>query len=287
MEGIIIRALSGEFTVTDFDNTIEYTCKARGKLAYVKDQLKVGSKVVIDEKELVITKVLPNKNTLVRPLMSNVDKMFVITSVASPDLNLYLLDKMIAIYEYYDITPILLFTKLDLWDKDMSELDSLFDYYRKMGYKVYTGCNKIFDKNIQDGITGNICAVSGQSGVGKSTFMNFLSPVFQRKTDEISEALGRGKHTTRDAFLFRFNGGWIADTPGFGNIELPKMELNIVPFLFKDFESRSECKYNNCTHTNEPHCAIIEEVNEGIILKSRYENYQRFLQEIKQLNSRY
>lgn len=286
MEGIVIKAIAGAFTVSDFDNKCEYICKARGKLAYSKDVIKVGEKVIIDEKEGVITKILPHKNSLIRPLVSNIDKMFVVTSVKEPDLNLYLLDKMIALYEYYDITPVLIFTKLDLLN-DNSELDKIISYYESIGYKVYCGQNKIFEEAVKNEVTGFVCCVSGQTGVGKSSYMNYLDPLFQRKTDEISDFLGRGKHTTRDATLFRYNGGWIADTPGFGNIDFPKMEENDLTFLFKDFSGYTNCKYNNCLHINEPHCAIIEDVNNGKILKSRYENYLRFIEEIRKMKTRY
>ena len=286
MEGIVIKAVAGSFTVSDFDNNFEYICKARGKLAYTKDIIKVGERVIIDEKEGVITKILPHKNSLIRPLVSNIDKMFLVTSVKEPELNLYLLDKMIALYEYYDIIPVLLFTKLDLLD-DKTDFNNTISYYKKIGYNVYLGENKTFEEKVKDEITGCVCSVSGQTGVGKSSFMNFLDPLFKRKTDEISDALGRGKHTTREATLFRYNGGWIADTPGFGNIDFPKMEENDLTFLFKDFKDYSNCKYNNCLHINEPRCAIIEGVNEGKILKSRYENYLKFIEEIRKMKTRY
>ena len=289
MEGLVIKAVSGDFTVATFDNTLNVVCKPRGALAYKANVIKVGDKVIFDEKEKVITKILPKKNTLERPLASNIDKMFVVTSLKSPEFNLYLLDKMLAIYNYYDITSVLLFTKVDLCtDSELKEFKEIISYYEKLGYHIYYGNNKKFSKEIFKEIDNNICAVSGQTGVGKSTFMNFLNPALKQETNEISLSLGRGKHTTRSIELFRLGNGWVADTPGFGNIDFPKIDLDIISDLFDEFkDSRTKCKYNNCTHQNEPHCYIKEEVENNNILRSRYENYLRFYKELKELKTRY
>ena len=285
MKGLIIKAVSGEFTVYDLDSELLYRCKPRGNMSYNENTIKVGDYVNYDSKELVIKEVLKRKNTLIRPLISNVNKMFIVTSMNEPTLNLYLLDKMIAIYEYYDITPVLIFSKIDLLDEDQ-ELDELKKYYEKIGYHVYYESLKSYDEAILDEIEG-ICCVSGQTGVGKSTFINNILPDLNLKTDEISYSLGRGKHTTRHSELFKIGNGWICDSPGFGNIDFFKMDIDIVSDLFKEFGSRQECKYNNCTHTNEPNCNVKKLVSDGIIRKSRYDNYLRFLEEVKGFKNKY
>ena len=289
MEGLVIKAVGGNFTVATFDNKVSLVCKPRGALAYKSDVIKVGDKVIFNDNERVIEKLLPKKNTLERPLVSNIDKMFVVTSLKSPEFNLYLLDKMLAIYNYYDITSVLLFTKVDLCTKnELVNFEKIINYYKELGYHVYFGNNKEFDNKVFEEIENNICAVSGQTGVGKSTFMNFLNPNLKQETNEISDALGRGKHTTRSVELFPFFSGWVADTPGFGNINFPKIDLDIISDLFDEFkDSRTKCKYNNCTHQNEPHCYIKDEVENGNIMQSRYDNYLRFYKEIKEYQTRY
>ena len=287
MTGLIIKAVSGEFTVYDIDTKEYIKCKPRGNISYNGESLTIGDYVSYDENYKIITSVNQRKNTLVRPLISNVDKMIIATSIKEPNLNLYLLDKMIAIYEYYDITPVLLFTKTDLID-DLKELDEIKEYYSNIGYHVYYSSINNYDKTIENEFDNNIICVSGNSGVGKSTFINNLIPELNLKTDEISLSLGRGKHTTRHSELYKYHNGWICDSPGFGNIEFMKMDSSIVSDLFIEFQgSRQECKYNNCTHTNEPNCKIKEMVNNGIIRKSRYENYLRFLEEVKKINNKF
>lgn len=286
MTGLIIKAVSGEFTVSDCNTNNITRCKPRGNLSYNENTIKVGDYVDYDDELKIINKVLKRKNTLVRPLISNVNKMFITTSLKEPTLNLYLLDKMIAIYEYYDIIPVLIFSKTDL-SCDLSELDNIKKYYEKIGYHVYYSTLDNIDPKIKDEIDG-ICCVGGQTGVGKSTLINNLMPELNLKTGDISYSLGRGKHTTRHAELFKYGNGWICDSPGFGNLDFFKMDIEIVSDLFVEFKNiRQECKYNNCTHTNEPGCRVKEMVNNGEVLKSRYDNYLRFLEEVKEFKNKY
>ncbi len=279
---IVIKAIKGEFTCL---GSKEYVCKPRGLLKNNENYIKVGDFVDIDAENKIILKLYKRKNNLIRPVISNIDKAFVTTSVKKPELNLNLLDKMISILEYNDITPILIFSKIDLLDNDeLMNFKTIKNYYKSIGYKVFlTKKDDLEDikQNILDEIKDNVCVMMGQTGVGKSTFINNLNQM-NLQTNEISEALGRGKHTTRHIELFLINNGYLADSPGFGNISLDNMDEAILAQTFKEFfENSKGCKYNGCKHINEPQCKIKELVTTNKIMKSRYDNYVSFYNELK------
>ena len=211
MIGRITKLISNDYTVKTNEN--KYICKARGKFRNDKIKPIVGDLVEFDEKNNYILKVLERKNELVRPPVANIDQAFIITSVKDPDFSTNLLDKFLVIIEYNNITPIICFTKLDLLNKDeLSKLNEYIKYYKKIGYTVllntdYEELKKLFKSKIS--------IFTGQSGAGKSTLLNNLDANLNIKTDEISYALGRGKHTTRHVELLDLYDGLVADTPGF------------------------------------------------------------------------
>lgn len=277
MKGLIIKSISGDYDCYLEDGNI-ITCKPLGIFRLNKITPKVGDYVIIENGK--IAKIEERKNDFERPVVANISKNFIVTSVVEPDLNLNLLDRLISITEYNDIEAILLFTKMDLVDKDSEKekyLNDIFDYYKKIGYKVYL-LPEIDKDKVIDEIKNNICVLSGQSGVGKSTFINAVTGL-NIKTDEISKVLGRGKHTTRHTELIRINDGWIADTPGFGNIELKIDEVSLSQSFVEFF--RCKCKYNGCLHLKEPGCEVLNKLKDGEILKSRYDNYVQFIKEIR------
>ena len=232
--------------------------------------------------------ILPRKNELVRPFVSNVDKMFLIFPVKEPNLNLNLLDRMLSILEYNDIESIIVFSKIDLL-ASLDEIKEVENYYKKIGYKVYL-TNKFQDNSfLLDEFKNSISVLAGQSGAGKSTLLNLLDSSLSLKTQEISYALNRGKHTTRHTELHKINGGWIADTPGFGNVDFPFEDLLSFTHSFIDFfEVSDDCKFNGCLHVNEPGCKVKELVKKNEILNSRYENYLNFIKEIEEnIKNRY
>lgn len=272
MEGKIVKIISNLYTV-DANNNLYY-CRARGKIKYNKLTPLVGDKVLFDNKEKYILEILPRKNSLDRPSISNVDSAILITSVKKPDLSLNLLDKQITLCVINNIEPIIVFTKLDLLNKkDLKYIKSIMKYYSNIGIKVCTN-NNLF--KLKKYIKNKTLVLTGQTGAGKSTLMNKLDKKLNLATNEISEALGRGKHTTRHVELFKYKTSFIADTPGFSSLDLNNVNLEDIKNSFIEFKNVN-CPYKDCTHTNENECTIKELVNNSKILKSRYENYLRMV----------
>lgn len=272
MEGKIVKIISNLYTVEANNNL--YNCRARGKIKYNKLTPLVGDKVLFDNKEKYILEILPRKNSLDRPSISNIDSALIITSVKKPDLSLNLLDKQITLCVINNIEPIIVFTKLDLLNKkDLKYIKSIMKYYSNIGIKVCTN-NNLF--KLKKYIKNKTLVLTGQTGAGKSTLMNKLDKKLNLATNEISEALGRGKHTTRHVELFKYKTSFIADTPGFSSLDLNNVNLEDIKNSFIEFKNVN-CPYKDCTHTNENECTIKELVNNNKILKSRYENYLRMV----------
>ena len=280
--GIIVKLVSGAYTVKCGEK--RYVCKPRGVFRHKNISPQVGDYCEIDTNSNSIIDILPRKNSLIRPVCSNVDKVFLVFSVCEPNLNLNLLDRMLAYYEYNSIECIIIFTKLDLLENE-EEFKKIRCYYEKIGYRTFVSKKDLKVEELSEDIKDSVCVFAGQSGVGKSTLLNLFG--FNIKTDQISYALGRGKHTTRHVELMDVAGGMVADTPGFGMIDL-EMDVVTLSQMFKEFfQLAPKCKFNCCTHINEPRCAVKESVEEGKILKSRYENYLLFVEEIKKYKKKY
>ena len=274
MQGRIIKNISNDYTVQTKTGDV-FVCKCRGKFRNMKIIPLVGDEVLFDEENNYILEILPRKNELKRPPVSNISQVMILTSVKHPNFSSYLLDKLITIIEYNCIEPIICFTKLDLLnEEEMHEIETIMNYYQKIGYQVYRNTDLEQIKHIfQDKIT----VFTGQSGAGKSTLLNHLDAQLQLKTSEISYALGRGKHTTRHVELIPLFGGLVADTPGFSALDFEMDKANIRD-QFKEFEMYKEyCKYKDCMHDKEDHCMVKDKVEDGTILKSRYENYIQFI----------
>ena len=274
MQGRIIKNISNDYTVQTKTGNV-FVCKCRGKFRNMKIIPLVGDEVLFDDENNYILEILPRKNELKRPPVSNISQVMILTSVKHPNFSSYLLDKLITIIEYNCIEPIICFTKLDLLnEEEMHEIETIMDYYKKIGYQVYRNTDLEQIKHIfQDKIT----VFTGQSGAGKSTLLNHLDAQLQLKTSEISYALGRGKHTTRHVELIPLFGGLVADTPGFSALDF-EMDKASIRDQFKEFEMYKEyCKYKDCMHDKEDHCMVKDKVEDGTILKSRYENYIQFI----------
>ena len=277
MEGKIVKIVSNDYTVLSNDKY--YVCKPRGKFRNFGITPLVGDNVVFNETDMVIEEVKDRFNSLIRPYVSNIDQVFVITSTKHPDIDLNLLDKLLVMIEFNNIKPIICLTKLDLLDKD--ELDNILDikkYYEGIGYTV------LYNTQIEDikkMFENKVTVFAGQSGVGKSTLLNKLNPELNIETNEISEALGRGKHTTRHVELIKMFNGLIADTPGFSSLDLSDMTKSDIRDNFVEFNTyRSECRYDDCMHIKESinDCMIKQQLGKNI-RESRYENYIKFINE--------
>ena len=276
MRGLIVKIISGDYFVKIDTEIIK--CKPLGVFRHKKVTPKVGD--IVDVKDNTIIEIQKRKNELIRPIVANVDKVVIVTSLTEPDLNLHLMDRIICQAEYNNINIILVFSKADL--VNLEDYKYVFDYYKKIGYTVYLAP---FDhEQIKDEINNNVCVVAGQSGVGKSTLINLFDN-FKIKTDEISKALGRGKHTTRCSELLPVGNGYIADTPGFGTVDLDMDLVSLSQTFIEFFECK--CKFNPCLHLNEPQCSVKQKVDNKEILQSRYDNYLDFVKEIKNKKNKY
>ena len=276
MQGKIIKQVSNDYTV--LANNQKYICKSRGKFRNMNIIPLVGDLVEFNEKDNYILKIYPRKNELVRPNVSNIDQVMVITSVKRPDFSSNLLDKLLVVIEFHNIEPIIIFTKLDLLsDEEKEKINEIKKYYESIGYKCFM--NTELDE-IKTLFKDKVTVFTGQSGAGKSTLFNNLNINLNLETNEISDALGRGKHTTRHTELLFIEGGMVADTPGFSSLSLSMMSGMDIRDNFKDFNMyRDLCKYRDCMHDKEDHCIIKDKVNSKDILESRYENYIKFIHE--------
>ena len=272
MKGQIIKIISNDYFVSYQEK--EYVCKARGKLKNKNITPKVGDYCIFNKNEKIIEKILPRKNQLDRPSVSNIDEAFIITSLKKPKFSDNLLDKLLIICEINGINPIICLTKKDLLTKkEWKKLKKVINYYKKLGYKVVYN-NQI--SKIKKMFKNKATVFTGQTGAGKSTLMNRLDKNLNFETNEISEALGRGKHTTRYVTLVPLNKGKVLDTPGFSALDLSEYNDEDIRDAFVEFK-KNKCKYKNCMHINEKECKVKKEVGKTI-LSSRYENYKKLLE---------
>ena len=277
MEGRITRIISNLYTVKVGDEV--YGCRARGR--FRKDGISpvVGDNVVIDDNDNYILEILPRKNQLDRPVIANVDMAFIVTSTKKPNLDLVLLDKLISVITFNDIEPVIILTKTDLLvrDEEKEFVENLKNYYEMIGIKVFYNTETAEIKKI---VKNKLVVLAGQTGAGKSSLLNRVDTNLDIKTDEISEALGRGKHTTRHVELYEIGEGLIADTPGFSALDLKDMDKMQLKDTFVEF-SDYECKFRDCIHSKETGCKVKEAVENKQILKTRYDNYLSFLKELE------
>ena len=277
MTGQIIKIISNHFTVKAKEEI--YDCMASGNLRNNKQIPLVGDYVEFDVDKKYITKILPRKNELIRPPVSNIDNALIVTSVHIPAFSSNLLDKQLCIIEYNNIKPIICFSKIDLLDNlEREEIYKYINYYKSIGYNVFINTEK---DEIINSLKNKVTVFTGQTGAGKSTLLNHICPNLNLKTGDVSMALGRGKHTTRHVELLDVCGGLLADTPGFSSLEFYGMTNSDIRDNFIEFNIyRDKCKYKDCMHNLEDDCYIKEMVNKGIILKSRYENYINFIKKV-------
>ena len=231
-----------------------------------------------------IEEICTRKNTLTRPPMSNIDNLVIVVSVAQPNYNTLIIDKMIAAAELKKIEPIIVISKSDLGDtKQVKEI------YENIGIKIFE-FSKYDTGNIHDIkklFKNKITAFTGNTGVGKSTLLNILYPEFNLETGEISQKLGRGRHTTRHIELYKIEGGYVADTPGFSTVDIERYELikkDEIQYCFREFSDYiGKCKFSSCMHICEKGCAVLEALSENKINKSRHNSYVSMYNEVKDI----
>ncbi|GAK30663.1 GTP-binding protein [Weissella oryzae SG25] len=281
--GQIHLALAGFYDVLA-DNGIMYRTRARGNFRKRDVKPLVGDWVTFSaetQKEGYILALDERENALVRPPVANVDQAFVVTAVRMPDWSSNLLDRQLVALDEKGIEPVIYFTKTDLLnDAEMDYMKTVATGYQAAGFQVILPATA-FDIASLEAVKGllqdKLSVVMGQTGAGKSTLLNHLLPDLDLATGEVSKALSRGKHTTRQVGLVSMFGGLVADTPGFSSFEVFDMPANELTQHFREFNRLAgQCRFRGCVHLNEPGCAVKAALEAGEIMPSRYENYKLF-----------
>lgn len=283
LHGVIIKAYNSFYYVQTADNVV--SCKLRGRFKKERFSLVVGDQV---EYEMagpgkgIIEKILPRRSMLLRPMIANVDQVIITFAAVNPNINRILVDRFLVLAEMSALEIVLCINKIDL--ADSQDVENIADHYRAIGYEVITvsakadlGVNELRSK-----LYGKISVFAGPSGAGKSTLLNKIESGLTLVTGELSEKIGRGKHTTRFAELLPLSGGgFVVDTPGFSFTEFNDMKPADLMHCFPEISERvSGCKFNTCIHLKEPQCAVKQAVAEGQIDEQRYQSYLEILGEI-------
>lgn len=285
LQGIIIKLIGGFYYIEADNQIIE--CKARGNFRKKGISPVVGDRVKINipkDGYASIEEVYQRKNKIVRPAIANIDKLVIVSSVCEPQPNLYIIDKMTATAINKNIEPIIVFSKTDL-----NSAEKYHKIYETSGIKTISfsavtgeGADKVYSL-----LKDSVVAFTGNSGVGKSSMLNYLFPKLEIETGDISRKLGRGRHTTRSVELYKTDGGYVADTPGFSTVDLERYELIYKDELancFPEFEKYiDKCKFTSCAHICEKGCEVIKAVKDGKINKSRHNSYIEMYNEVKDI----
>ena len=288
MQGKIIKGIAGFYYVYG-ENEVLYECKAKG--IFRKDNQKplVGDNVEItvlneQEREGNLTRILPRKNSLIRPAVANVDQAFVIFAMDNPKPNFMLLDRFLIMMEQADIPAVICFNKKDLATE--KETQELYQTYQSCGYQVLL-TSALEEEGIDEIhriLKGKTTVVAGPSGVGKSSLTNLLQAEVQMETGEISRKLKRGKHTTRHSQVIPVGENtFLMDTPGFSSLYLMDMEEQELKDYFPEFRKYDDqCRFQGCRHIHAPGCRVKEALEQGEISRIRYEDYLNLYEELKE-----
>lgn len=285
LDGIILKGIGGFYYVEAAGAV--YECKARG--AFRKSGIKplAGDRVEIslnDKAENTIDVIKERTSLMLRPPVANIDRLFIVASAKEPNPVMLIIDRLTAIAVSRGIEPIIVFTKSDL-----APVDEYVEIYHNAGIRTISVSSVSGDgvEEVKAELKNHISAFCGNSGVGKSTLLNAIDPSLGLKTAEISDKLGRGRHTTRQSELFKVEGGYVADTPGFSSLELEETEVILkddLPYAFPEFEQYiGTCKFTSCLHVKDKGCRIIEAVENGEIPKSRHESYCVMMEQAKEI----
>ncbi|MGG7176036.1 ribosome small subunit-dependent GTPase A [Clostridium paraputrificum] len=281
MEGKIIKGIGGFYYIKTTEGIIE--CKARGKFRHKDMKPMVGDDVTIEvtNGKGVIEEIHERRSELIRPTVANVTLAFVVFAIKNPDLNFDLLNRFLVLCESNNIEVIVCLNKVDLVNEQEREV--IKNKINDIGYEVlYINAKKGEGVDmLRERMDGNVTVLCGPSGAGKSTLINTLTERNHMETGNVSEKIGRGKHTTRHSELIDVSNGYIVDTPGFSTLDVSFMDKENLRYCFPEFEELNDmCKFRGCLHHKEPGCAIKEAVEEGKINEHRYKFYVRTLEEI-------
>ena len=284
-DGTVFKALSGFYYVkTDGGETV--CCRARGKFRHDGETPLVGDRaeISVSGDSGVLVRIYPRRNSFIRPPVANIDTMVIVASGAVPITDPFLIDRMTVICEKNNCEPFICFNKTDL-----VPADALSELYASVGFRTFCVSAATGDgiDSLKEALSGHVCAFTGNSGVGKSSLLNMLEPRLSIPTGEVSEKLGRGRHTTRHVELIELGCGAVcADTPGFSAFDTEMMDKAPASELKAAFRElrryEGECRFADCAHIKESGCAVLEAVEGGIIPRSRHESYVRLYEAAKQ-----
>lgn len=284
IEGKVVKGLGGLYTVRDGVGNL-YACRAKGILRREENGLLVGDRVILrigeQPEDRAVEKILPRENSLIRPPIANLSRMYLATAAKNPEPIYETMDKMTAILHQNHIDVTVVVTKCDL---SAQAAETTARIYRHAGFDVFTvssetgtGIPELATYMKADLHSGRTAAVAGASGVGKSTLLNRLFPDLHQKTGAVSERIGRGKQTTRCVELFPIGEGYLADTPGFSMLDFERFSFFSLQELSQNFPDflpyYPDCRYRDCTHTKEEDCGVRQAVARGDIEKSRFSSY--------------
>jgi len=282
MEGRIIKALSG-FYYVDTGEREPVACRARGKFRHQKISPLVGDMVEITltpEGGGMVDAIAPRRSEFARPAVANIDQLIMIASGAVPITDPFLIDRMTAVAEAKNCQPIICFNKADL-----DRAQELYEVYVRAGLttlRLSAQSGEGMDA-LRELLSGKVSAFTGNSGVGKSSILNALCPELELQVGQVSEKLGRGRHTTRHVELFPVAGGYVADTPGFSSFDVERMEAlrqEDLAAAFPEFRPYlAQCRFAGCSHTKEKGCAVLAALKSGGIAPSRHQSYVRLYQQ--------
>lgn len=285
-QGRIIKALSGFYYVQASDGAV-VECRARGILRKNRVTPLVGDEVTYSMElgKGTVEAVLPRRNTFIRPAVSNLDALVILASESNPETDPFLIDRVSAIAGNQNVPVLLCVNKVDLKDGG-----KLIGIYRRAGFAVFPTSARTGEgiEALAQAIRGKTIAFTGNSGVGKSSILNCLGGDLHIKTGEVSDKLGRGRHTTRHVELYALpDGTGVIDTPGFSSFDTERMELILkekLPYAFPDFAPYlGACRYHDCAHIHEPDCAVRQALQEGKLEPTRYASYLRLYESAKEI----
>ncbi|HCI29384.1 MAG TPA: ribosome small subunit-dependent GTPase A [Fervidobacterium sp.] len=283
-KGVVSKFYSNLLVVEDIETGKQYLCKLRGKFKKQRIRPITGDIVEYEPivgNEGVVENIINRKNQLNKPSVANVDQVIIVTALEKPRVPYEIVDRFVLLVEKEGLPIIIVLNKVDLLaEEQIIEFEKIYGrLYPVLRTSAKTG---VGIDELKSHLCRKVSVFAGMSGVGKSSLLNTIDENLKLRTGEISERLGRGKHTTTTAELLRIaSGGWVVDTPGFASLEMAGIQSQELREFFVEFENE-KCHFSDCSHVDEPGCYVREMIKKNKISRSRYESYLKFLRELKE-----